>query len=255
MTHEPTRQTPPLIPIVPLAARSLSCPISANSPSFPTRSVATSLAHLDCRKPLTLIVAGPLATPAELFPDDAHRRRPATDRDLGTRHPVEFFQLNYLTESRAACCARGKARHVRRLIGTGELAVRASRRLRSEELLVTSYGSTRLRMDLDRMSLWQDHMGIRQLAEHYSRLTSTCFSIRHTATTTATPVPTGAHVSGMFVHFVNLRRPATTPAALPCPAARARPSLPASGPRAPACGGGARRSVPRSSPSSPACRP
>ena len=58
MTHEPTRQTPPLIPIVPLAARSLSCPISANSPSFPTRSVATSLAHLDCRKPLTLIVAG-----------------------------------------------------------------------------------------------------------------------------------------------------------------------------------------------------
>ena len=64
MTHEPTRQTPPVIPIVPLAARSLSCPISANSPSFPTRSVATSLAHLDCRKPLTLIVAGHTRKPS-----------------------------------------------------------------------------------------------------------------------------------------------------------------------------------------------
>ena len=58
-----------------------------------------------------------------------------------------------------------------RLMGTGELAVRASTRLRREELLVTSYGSTRLRMDLDRIPLWQDHVEIRQLADHYSRYT------------------------------------------------------------------------------------
>ncbi len=58
-----------------------------------------------------------------------------------------------------------------RLIGAGELAVRASTRLRREELLVTSYGSTRLRMDLDRIPLWQDHMAIRKLADHYSRYT------------------------------------------------------------------------------------
>ena len=56
-------------------------------------------------------------------------------------------------------------------MGTGELAVRASSRLRREELLVTSYGSTRLRMDLDRIPLWQDHVEIRQLADHYSRYT------------------------------------------------------------------------------------
>ena len=56
-----------------------------------------------------------------------------------------------------------------RLSGTGELAVRASTRLRREELLVTSYGGTRLRMDLDRIPLWQDHVEIRQLADHYSR--------------------------------------------------------------------------------------
>ena len=58
-----------------------------------------------------------------------------------------------------------------RLMGAGELAVRASARLRREELLVTSYGSTRLRMDLDNIPLWQDHVEIRQLAEHYSRYT------------------------------------------------------------------------------------
>ena len=58
-----------------------------------------------------------------------------------------------------------------RLTGAGELAVRASARLKREELLVASYGSTRLRMDLDNIPLWQDHVEIRQLAEHYSRYT------------------------------------------------------------------------------------
>ena len=58
-----------------------------------------------------------------------------------------------------------------RLIGAGELAVRASARLRREELLVTSYGGTRLRMDLDRIPLWKDHVELRQLADHYSRYT------------------------------------------------------------------------------------
>ena len=58
-----------------------------------------------------------------------------------------------------------------RLLGTGELAVRVSTRLKREELLVTSYGSTRLRMDLDRIPLWKDHVEIRDLADHYSRYT------------------------------------------------------------------------------------
>ena len=58
-----------------------------------------------------------------------------------------------------------------RLLGTGELAVRVSTRLKREELLVTSYGSTRLRMDLDRIPLWKDHVEIRELADHYSRYT------------------------------------------------------------------------------------
>ena len=59
-----------------------------------------------------------------------------------------------------------------RLTGVGELPVRASKRLSRDELLVTGYGGTLLRMDLDRIPLWQgDHVAIRQLADHYSRYT------------------------------------------------------------------------------------
>ena len=65
-----------------------------------------------------------------------------------------------------------------RVSGAGELAVRASKRLRREELFVTSYGSTRLRMDLNRIPLWHKHedggathVEVRQLADHYSRYT------------------------------------------------------------------------------------
>src|SRR5690606_6080476 len=52
----------------------------------------------------------------------------------------------------------------------GQLAVRASKKLIDNELLVTRYAGTRLRMDLDRV-LWpqgQDHISIRQLAEYYA---------------------------------------------------------------------------------------
>jgi hypothetical protein len=57
-----------------------------------------------------------------------------------------------------------------RLSGQENLAVRASKRLRSEELLVPSLAGTRLRMELDRIPLWRgDHVAIRQLAEDFAR--------------------------------------------------------------------------------------
>ena len=57
-----------------------------------------------------------------------------------------------------------------RLGGQGPLADRASRRLRNDELLVTSFAGTRLRMELDRIPLWRgDHVTIRQLVEDFAR--------------------------------------------------------------------------------------
>ena len=57
-----------------------------------------------------------------------------------------------------------------RLSGQDSLALRAGKKLRSEELLVTSLAGTRLRMELDRTPLWcGDHVAIRQLAEDLAR--------------------------------------------------------------------------------------
>ena len=56
-----------------------------------------------------------------------------------------------------------------RLVGAGELAVRASSKLKRDEHLVTRYGSTRLRMDLDRIPLWKEHVEVRRLTDYFAR--------------------------------------------------------------------------------------
>ncbi len=57
-----------------------------------------------------------------------------------------------------------------RLSGQEALAVRASKKLRNDELLVTSFGATRLRMEMDRVPLWRgDHVVIKQLVDDFGR--------------------------------------------------------------------------------------
>lgn len=57
-----------------------------------------------------------------------------------------------------------------RLAGSEALAVRASKRLRSDESLVLSLGSTILRKHLDDVPLWRgDHVGVKQLTEDFAR--------------------------------------------------------------------------------------
>jgi hypothetical protein len=59
-----------------------------------------------------------------------------------------------------------------RLSGGDGLAVRASKKLRNDELLITTLGSTILRKHLDDVPLWpNDSVEIRQLAEHFARYT------------------------------------------------------------------------------------
>lgn len=54
--------------------------------------------------------------------------------------------------------------------GPEALAVRASRRLKGAESLLTSMSATRLRMEMDRIPLWRgDHVSLRQLAEDFGR--------------------------------------------------------------------------------------
>jgi len=57
-----------------------------------------------------------------------------------------------------------------RLGGQDALAVRASKKLRTDELLVTSFAGTRLRMELDRVPLWRgDHVEVKQLTQDFAR--------------------------------------------------------------------------------------
>ncbi|HOQ41873.1 MAG TPA: Swt1 family HEPN domain-containing protein [Smithellaceae bacterium] len=57
-----------------------------------------------------------------------------------------------------------------RLSGQDVLAVRACKKLRNDELLITSFSATRLRIELDKIPLWRgDHVPIKQLIEDFAR--------------------------------------------------------------------------------------
>lgn len=57
-----------------------------------------------------------------------------------------------------------------RLTGQDALAIRASKKLRNDELLITGIAASRLRLELDQVPLWRDnHVGIQQLTEDFAR--------------------------------------------------------------------------------------
>ena len=57
-----------------------------------------------------------------------------------------------------------------RLSGQDSLAARASKKLKGDELLVTGFAATRLRMELDRVPLWRgDNVSIKQIVEDFAR--------------------------------------------------------------------------------------
>ena len=59
-----------------------------------------------------------------------------------------------------------------RLSGQDALAIRAGKKLKSDELLITGFAATRLRMELDKVPLWSgggDDVAIKQLVEHFAR--------------------------------------------------------------------------------------
>jgi hypothetical protein len=57
-----------------------------------------------------------------------------------------------------------------RLTGQDALAVRASKKLRNDELLISGLAASRLRLELDQVPLWRgDHVSIQQLGEDFAR--------------------------------------------------------------------------------------
>jgi len=57
-----------------------------------------------------------------------------------------------------------------RLTGQDPIAVRASKKLKNDELLVTSLAGTRLRLEMDRVPLWRgNHVATKQLLEDFAK--------------------------------------------------------------------------------------
>jgi predicted AAA+ superfamily ATPase len=97
----------------------------------------------------------------------AEAQKAAADGTVTARLPETYQWLLVPVQATPQASVEWQAH---RLSGQDALAVRASKKLRSDELLVTGFAATRLRMELDRVPLWRvDHVAIKQLAEDFAR--------------------------------------------------------------------------------------
>jgi len=91
----------------------------------------------------------------------------AADATVTARVPETYQWLLVPEQSTPQAVIEWKAL---RLSGGDALAVRASKKLRNDEFLLTSFASTRLRMELDRVPLWRgEHVAINQLTQDFAR--------------------------------------------------------------------------------------
>ncbi|MBI2502153.1 MAG: ATP-binding protein [Candidatus Latescibacteria bacterium] len=97
----------------------------------------------------------------------AETQKNAADGAVTARLPETYQWLLVPTQSSPQSAVEWQGI---RLSGQDALAVRASKKLRGEELLITGFAPTRLRMELDRIPLWRgDHVAVKQLVEDFAR--------------------------------------------------------------------------------------
>ena len=126
--------------------------------------------------------------------DEAVRRYLAWESILGEREPLDLspYQVKQAEIQKEAASSAVTARLpeayqwllvpgqsrpdapvewlAMRLSGPDSLAARASKKLKGDELLVTGFAASRLRMELDRVPLWRgDHVPIKQIVEDFAR--------------------------------------------------------------------------------------
>jgi predicted AAA+ superfamily ATPase len=97
----------------------------------------------------------------------AETQRGSADGAVTARIPEAYQWLLVPVQSSPQAAVEWQAV---RLSGQDPLAVRASKKLRSDELLITGFAPTRLRMELDRVPLWRgDHVELKQLVDDFGR--------------------------------------------------------------------------------------
>jgi predicted AAA+ superfamily ATPase len=97
----------------------------------------------------------------------ATNQRDAADGAVTARLPEAYQWLLVPVQSTPQSSVEIQAL---KLTGPGELAVRASKKLRGDELLLTTMAGSILRKHLDDVPLWRgDHVAVRQLADDFAR--------------------------------------------------------------------------------------
>lgn len=97
----------------------------------------------------------------------AETQKTAANSTVVARLPEAYQWLLVPTQSNPQADIKWEAI---RLSGQDALAVRASKKLKSDELLVTSFAASRLRMELDRIPLWRgDNVSVKQLVDDFGR--------------------------------------------------------------------------------------
>jgi hypothetical protein len=97
----------------------------------------------------------------------AESQKAAADSAVTARIPETYYWLLVPVQTSPQAVIEWQAH---KLTGTDALAVRVSKKLRNDELLLTAFAGTRLRMELDRVPLWRgNHVALKQLAEDFGR--------------------------------------------------------------------------------------
>jgi predicted AAA+ superfamily ATPase len=97
----------------------------------------------------------------------AESQKAAADSAVTARIPETYYWLLVPVQTSPQAVIEWSAH---KLTGTDALAVRVSKKLRNDELLLTAFAGTRLRMELDRVPLWRgNHVAVKQLAEDFGR--------------------------------------------------------------------------------------
>jgi predicted AAA+ superfamily ATPase len=97
----------------------------------------------------------------------AETQKTSADTSVTARVPETYQWLLVPTQATPQAPIKWQAI---RLSGSDALALRTSKKLRNDELLVTSFAASRLRMELDRVPLWRgNHVAIKQLIDDFGR--------------------------------------------------------------------------------------
>lgn len=109
-------------------------------------------------------------TPLNLDPQQvkqAEAQKAMADSAVKARLPETYQWLLVPGQSSPTAAVEWQAF---RLTGAEALAVRVSRKLKNDELLITNYAPSLLRMELDRVPLWRgNHVEVKQVVEDFTR--------------------------------------------------------------------------------------